>query len=257
MNTGERNELLIKLRLVEMRMQNKSADVFNNEKIESVGFTGQEYLDIPIGYKNYSSLSDNDLIALAKATHIAKAGIYDKADVYINGVGYSIKSLSDAPPALVNHTARDGWERICSSINYDIKPLDDIIAKYWDLRLRGVITEDVNNSNPYSPFAPHKDYLLPILNYFLFKGSGSRDSKSPADYILDFTNPIDETTWEKYGNDYIDSHWDKLVFSLRSSKGMGNYPNIKKPTKKASMEKWTVYHSGGYKGALHVRVKNN
>ena len=32
MNTGERNELLIKLRLVEMRMQNKSADVFNNEK---------------------------------------------------------------------------------------------------------------------------------------------------------------------------------------------------------------------------------
>ena len=66
-----------------------------------------------------------------------------------------------------------------------------------------------------------------------------------------------ETTWKKYGNDYIDSHWDKLVFSLRSSKGMGNYPNIKKPTKKASMEKWTVYHSGGYKGALHVRVKNN
>ena len=69
MNTGERNELLIKLRLVEMRMQNKSADVFNNEKIESVGFAGQEYLDIPIGYKNYSSLSDNDLIALGDLHH--------------------------------------------------------------------------------------------------------------------------------------------------------------------------------------------
>ena len=254
MNTGERNELLIKLRLVEMRMHNISATIFNNEKIESVGFNGQEYLDIPIGYENYSSLPDNDLITLAKATQIAKAGIYDKADVYINRVGYSIKSLSDAPPALVNHTARDGWERVCSNIHCDIGYLDNIIAKYWDLRLRGVITEDINNSNPNSPFASHKDYLLPILNYFLFKGSGSRDSKSPADFILDFTDPINETTWRKYGNDYIDSHWDKLVFSLRSSKGMGNYPNIKNPIKKASMDKWTVYHSGGYKGALHVRV---
>ena len=36
MNTGERNELLIKLRLVEMRMHNISATIFNNEKIEKV-----------------------------------------------------------------------------------------------------------------------------------------------------------------------------------------------------------------------------
>lgn len=254
MNTGERNELLIKLRLVEMRMHNNSAGIFNHEKIKSVGFDGKEYLDIPSGYENYSTLPDNDLNTLAKITHISKAGIYDKADVYINGIGYSIKSLNAAPPALVNHTARDGWERVCSNVSCDIRQLDNIIAKYWDLRLNGDITEDVNNSNPHSPFAPHKDYLLPILNYFLFKGSGSRDSKHPADYILDFTDPIDETTWEKYGDDYIDSHWDKLVFSLRSSKGMGKYPNIKNLAKKKSMEKWTVYHSGGYKGALHVRV---
>ncbi len=254
MNIGERNELIIKLRLVEMRMHNNSASIFNNEKIESVGFAGQEYLDIPAGYENYSTFSDKDLLTLAKATKIAKAGIFDKADVYINGVGYSIKSLSAAPPALVNHTARDGWERVCSKINCDIQLLDSIVARYWDLRLQGVITEDINNSNLHSPFAPHKDYLLPILNYFLFKGSGSRDSKYPADYILDFTNPVDETTWKKYGDNYIDSHWDKLVFSLRSSKGMGKYPNIKDPIKKASMTKWTVYHSGGYKGALHVRV---
>lgn len=254
MNIGERNELIIKLRLVEMRMHNGSAAIFNNEVIKSVGFAGQEYLDIPSGYENYSNFSDDELLALAKITHIAKAGIYDKADVYINGIGYSIKSLSAAPPALVNHTARDGWERVCSRIDYDIHPLDNIIAEYWNLRQQGVITEDVTNSNPHSPFAPHKDYLLPILNYFLFKGSGSRDSKYPADYILDFTNPTDETTWKKYGSDYIDSHWDKLVFSLRSSKGMGDYPNIKNPIKKVSMEKWTVFHSGGYKGALHVRV---
>lgn len=254
MNIGERNELLIKLRLVEMRMQNKSADVFNNEKIESVGFNGKEYRDIPKGYENYFSFSDEALITLAKATNISKAGIYDKADVYINGRGYSIKSLNAAPPALVNHTARDGWERVCSCIDYDIHQLDNIVAQYWNLRQQGVITEDISNSNPHSPFAPYKDYLLPILNYFLFKGSGSRDSKYPADFILDFTNPINETTWKRYGNDYIDSHWNKLVFSLRSSKGMGNYPNIKNPIKKASMEKWTVYYSGGYKGALHVRV---
>lgn len=253
MNIGERNELLIKLRLVEMRMQNKSVAIFNN-KITSVGFNGIEYKDLPTGVGDYTSLSDEQLQTLAKAMGIAKANTFDKADVYINRVGYSIKSLSSAPPALVNHTARNGWERVCSDIGCSITPLDEIIATYWKLRTSGIITEDICNSHIHSPFVAHKNYLLPLLNYFLFKGSGSKASKHPADYILDFTDPVDENTWQRYGDDYLDTHWNKLVFSLRSSKGMGNYPNIKDPIKKASMEKWTIFHSGGYKGALHVRV---
>ena len=254
MNIGERNELLIKLRLVEMRMQGTSATIFNNQKIISVGFNDIEYKDLPSGKINYSSLSDTQLQSITKSIGIGKASTFDKADVYINGVGYSIKSLSSAPPALVNHTARPGWERVCSDIGCSIKPLDKIIEEYWNLRKSGVITEDIGNNHTKSPFVAHKSYLLPILNYFLFKGSGLKASKHQADYILDFTDPIDETTWQKYGNNYLDTHWNKLVFSLRSSKGMGNYPNIKDQSKKASMAKWTEFYSGGYKGALHVRV---
>lgn len=254
MNIGERNELLIKLRLVEMRMHGMSAPIFGGDIVRKVGFGKIEYLDIPAGTGDYTQLDDAALLKLAGAMNIAKAGIFDKADVYINGIGYSIKSLSAAPPALVNHTARDGWERVCACVGCSIQELDDIVAEYWKLRTSGEITEDVPNSHPKSPFASHKDYLLPILNYYLFKGSGSRSSVYPADYILDFTDPTDESTWKKYGADYINSHWNKLVFSLRSSKGMGNYPNIKNVAKKASMAKWTVFHSGGHKGALHVRV---
>ncbi|NLE05562.1 MAG: hypothetical protein GX638_12280, partial [Crenarchaeota archaeon] len=181
-------------------------------------------------------------------------GVFDKADVYINNIGYSVKSLQSAPPALVNHTARDGWERACSYVNESIVELDNIIKEYWEKRNSGIISEDIRNSNPLSPFRNHKEYMTKILNYFLFTGSGSRISPSPAEYILEFDNPLNTKTWSIYKDEYLDKFWNNLIFSLRSSKGMGNYPNIKDPNKKASMEKWTVLYEGAYKGALHVRV---
>ena len=260
-NSGEIDELLVKLKLIELRDSNKQIQLYGKtETITAVGFKEQEYGVLPQGTNLLSvvaSARNGDLAqleTLANTVGITKAGVYDKADVYINGIGFSIKSLRAAPPALVNHTARDGWERACSYTKQNITELDEIINEYWDKRKKGIISEDVRNNNPLSPFRNHKDYLKKVLNYFLFTGSGSRVSPSPADYILEFDNPLEVETWSVYKDEYLDKFWDKLIFSLRSSKGMGNYPNIKDSQKKTSMAKWTVLYEGAYKGALHVRV---
>ena len=175
--------------------------------------------------------------------------------MYINKIPYSIKSLEKSPPALVNHTARPGWERVCGVINEPIDKLDEIIDKYWSLRNDGIINEDIINSDINSPFKENKEYLSKILNYFLFRGSGSKDSLYPAKFILDFKNPLDIYTWEIWGENYINEHWDRFIFSVRSKKGMGKYPNITDIKKKESMDKWVMLCGDKYKGALHVRVK--
>lgn len=260
-NSGEVNELLVKLKLIELRDSKEKVNLYGKtEIIKSVGFKGKEYGSLPQGTNLRSiasSANNGDMSKLEKLVNtvgIMKAGVFDKADVYINGVGYSVKSLQAAPPALVNHTARDGWERACDYVKVSISELDEIVKDYWDKRLKGIITEDVRNSNPMSPFRNHKDYMIKVLNYFLFIGTGSKVSPSPAEYILEFDNPLTVQTWSVYKDEYLDKFWDKLIFSLRSSKGMGNYPNIRDQKKKASMAKWTVVCCGAYKGALHVRV---
>jgi len=260
-NSGEINELLVKLRLIELRDSKEQVKLYEKtEVIKSVGFKGKEYGSLPHG-TNLNLIASkarfgdmSELETLNDTVGIMKAGVFDKADVYINGVGYSVKSLQAAPPALVNHTARDGWERACSYAKQSIAELDEIIAEYWDKRQKGIITEDVRNSNPSSPFRNHKDYLVKVLNYFLFTGSGSRVSPSPAEFILEFDNPLKVETWSIYKDEYLEKFWNNLIFSLRSSKGMGNYPDIRDPKKKESMAKWTVLYAGAYKGALHVRV---
>lgn len=260
-NSGEVDELLVKLKLIELRDSNEIVNLYDrHEIITNVGFKGKEYGPLPFG-TDLSSVAKSarigdmaQLESLVKSVGIMKAGVFDKADVFINGIGYSVKSLQAAPPALVNHTARDGWERACDYVNVSILELDDIINEYWDKRTKGIIREDVRNNNPQSPFRAHKDYMIKILNYFLFTGTGSKVSPSPAEYILEFDNPLKVQTWSVYKEEYLDKFWDKLIFSLRSRKGMGNYPNIKNQRKKDSMAKWTVVCDGAYKGALHVRI---
>lgn len=254
MNSGERGELLTKLYLVYMRDNNKK---LNGTQINSVWFD-VEYGTIPPNISSDFSLLDDDvLIDLTNSMNIKKGGQFDKSDVYINGIGYSLKSQSDAPPALINHTTRPKFERVCKIVGVNILELDKLIDKYWDLRFQGVIAEDVKNSDPNCPFKDSKRVLKPILKYFLFKGSGTRDSKHPADYILEYSQPCDPSTWKILNPSIaVDLLWDKLVFSLRAKKGMPKDYDKKTYAKPdaASIARWTRYHSGNYRGAFHVRV---
>ena len=258
MNIGERDELLAVIRLVQMRDAGKSLPVLG--KVSSVGFNGREYDSPPWSYdsgKPSLGITDDKILAAARTAGFQKAGRNDKADVYVNGYGISLKSERSAPPALVNHTARPGWVRICNQIGIAIEPLDRIIDHYWELRQAGHINEDISNSDSASPFRDNKEYLKPILSYFLFKGTGSQDSPSPANYLLKLTDPVRESTWEIYSPDgIVDQLWPRLVFSLRSKKGMPpNYPNISDRSKQVSTARWTMLHQNEYRGALHVRIK--
>ena len=255
MNRGELNELLVKLKLVELRDRKQVITISGKSlAINSVSFNNREFRPLPPGTV-LSNLSESRVESLAYSIGASKAGLFDKADVFINGKGYSMKSLATAPPALVNHTNRFGWERVCQSLNKSISELDTIIDEYWRRRKAGLIREDVINDRN-SPFYSHKEYMIPILNYFLFKGSGSKDSNAPADFILDIVDPLNSRTWSIHGQEFLEENWENLVFCVRAKKGMSDYPAILDKKKKDSIARWTQFHQGEYRGALHVRFKN-
>lgn len=190
-------------------------------------------------------------------SRILKAPTSAKRDVMINGKGYSVKSTRAAPPAIVNHTTREKWLRVCNVVGLSIDPLDEMVSEYWRLRIDGKIGEDVPSSSAYCPFGSsvqRREYLRPLINYFLFEGTGAHDSPYPAECILEFTDPLIPSTWRILDKrSAFDSMWPKMVFSIRSEKGMPiNYPNIS-ATKKALIEPWVKHIDGDYRGSLHIR----
>ncbi len=264
MNIGERNEYFAKFLLVDARDHQISVPGIG--VIQSVGFAGNEYGAFPNGYTitSLSDFSDNDIYRLAKLMGITKAPHLAKADVFINGVGYSIKSLQTAPPAIINHTPRHGFEFAIEHLGGGthrhivyITDLDKIIADYWRLREAGVIMEDVKNTDTESPFRNHFHTFAPILQYFLFTGSGSKVSDYQAECILDIVDPFDVNTWHVYkqNEELLEYLWPYLVFSLRS-KGMPSNYNGEHPTsvRDRSIAIWTHYRDNSYKGSLHVRL---
>jgi hypothetical protein len=256
MNAGERDELLIKLKLIEMRDLSIS---FFGAKITSVGFDGREYQSLPPSFSFANAKTSNAILSrVCQVVGIQKGAAFDKSDVCVNGDGYSLKSLSAAPPAIVNHTTRAGFEFACNHVGSNIGSLDVLINNYWKLRLAGKIREDVSNSDPLSPFSGAKDTLAPILQYFLFIGSGSRVSASPASFILDYSDPLNTNTWTRLDpTTAVDKLWANLVFSIRAKKGMPADYNPSTYTGKhaASIRQWVQFSSGEYRGALHIRVK--
>ena len=252
-NKGESGEILFKIKLVQMRDDGES---FNGMPITSVGYV-REYGQLTMDIQDIAMRSDDELVKISGEMMIDKAGVFDKADVYINKVGVSLKSTYGANSALINHTARPGFERVCREVGADITVLDGIVEKYWELRLAGDIPEDIPNWDPRSPFRDHKEYFRPILEYFLFRGSGSRESKHPAEYIIEFADPLNPRKWKVVSKEKaIDEIWDKLVFSMRSKKGMpDNYTLEYKGKNADSIARWVRFHDGDYKGALHVRIK--
>ncbi len=203
--------------------------------------------------ESLSVLDDTSLLALTNSHQIKKAPAKCKADVYINNVGYSLKYTGSSPPAIVNHTSRNGWENIATLKRLDISDLDSIINDYWKKRISGLIGEDITNTNPESPFAEHLNVLLPYLDYFSFEGTGSSISLSKADFVIECDDPCDIKTWELIDKTtYIKRVWPRLVFSLRSKKGMPK--DISKSKYRDSINQWSHLINEELKGALHVRL---
>jgi len=257
MNVGERDELIMKLFLASLRSYGEIKFTGFNGKISSVGFRGEFRHVDPETIQLLPSLNDDQLKNYAYSIGGCKAPTSAKSDIYINGRGVSLKSLRAAPPALVNHTPRPGFHRVCGAVGSDITILDGIVDEYWDLRMKGTISEDTKITNPNCPFRNYKNYLKPILEYFLFTGTGSADSKYPADFLLEFRDPLKIETWRMLNKDEaFESVWKNLVFSLRAKKGMPlDYSLYTYRRKNAdSIARWVRYCGNDYRGALHIRT---
>lgn len=204
-------------------------------------------------------LTESQLITFCRNHSIGKAGPFSKADVFINGVGYSLKYTNSSPPALINHTRRTGWEFAAQHTGGSMLQLDALISEYWRLRLSGVISEDIANSDMNSPFSQHFNTLLPFLEYFAFDGTATKLSYHPATEVIEFSDPCDIKTWKLLNKaQLITSLWPRLVFSIRSKKGMPSARmfSTMSPQEKASVMQWSQLLNGELKGALHVRIKH-
>ncbi len=251
-NLGEQNEIFLKAFL--LMAFNKKILIKGSHNIgliETLKFSPDGKL--PVWKKEYElALKNRDYDFLK--TIFPKAPTGTKADLEINGIKYSVKNKLGAKSAIVNHTNRAGFLRVFKLLNLDISQLDKIIDKYWKMRISGEIKEDINNRDINSPFAKNKEYLKPILEYFLFTGTGSKDSNFPADMMLIFDEPEDTENYIILNKSQaVDSLWDDLTFSIRSKKGM---PKVYNPIEHKDLSPWVrTYQSSAKlpKGALHIR----
>lgn len=265
-NLGETGELLIKAKLLECMKAGAAIKPFNvaitslhlGDFKSARGFYSTrascpslEALSI-LSRRNYSELK-NQLGAIG----IVKAGTSMKADVKINGIGYSIKSSSNRP-AIINHTYRKGFLRIANQLRITIKPLDDEIEKYWHLRLeQNNVSEDASGytrrnagifiSNSF------KQYFRPIFNHFAFIGTGRSDSPEPAKYVLEFDDPTDHATWRIIDRDsFYDMVWPELVFSMRDKLSKGQRLSLS--TMDEMDKPWAKVSRNKLQAQLHVRA---
>jgi hypothetical protein len=262
MNRGERDELIAQIKVIDLRKRRSILGMLGEVRSVRSVMTKREYSDLPgsFNFRNLTNFSNEQLQHIAHELGIRKAGTSYKADSLINDIPISIKSMNHAPPALVNHTTRPGFERIAKLNGGNILLLDEIIDEYWRLRQSKLISEDLKNNNPLSPFKNKKELLRPFLNYFLFKGTGSKTSVLPAKYILSFTDPTNTISWKLHDeSNAVDLYWIDLIFSIRAKKGMpSGYPDKMSRMlagKKPSIDRWTKYIDSEYRGALHIRTK--
>jgi len=255
MNDGEKQELLIKIYLTYLRDNKINTEQFGI--ITNLGFNN-EYKKISDKNIDFSKIENDPkmIIKIAEQLEIQKSNPGDKADVKINKISYSLKCVGFSNPAIVNHTNRDGWLKIAERKEFNIEELDKIIDQYWILRERKKIKEDCSNKNQLSPFKDKIKILKPFLDYFLFEGSGKANSLNPADKIFEFEKYNLLSSWKIYGTEYLEQHWNNLVFSIRS-KGMP--PKYVSHKNKKFIEPWTRNFKGEkgekkFRGSLHVRV---
>lgn len=253
-NQGDKDEYLLKLFLVECRELKRCIPIGDHaEEVKTVQNSKRENIKYPEKKLNWDAINPGLLVYFCQQIHAGKAGAFDKADVFINGIGISVKSQRGAAPSIINQTPRDKILRVMKAINSPIAPLDQIINRYWFLRKNGG-GEDVSGISKNNPFTVDEkgnsnlSYLKPLLNYFTFKGTGTRDSKAPATYVLSIGKPEDPSTWVYYTEEnFIDSVWEKLLFSIRG-KGLPALITDE-------ILPWVREIDGTKKGTLNVRVK--
>ena len=238
MNQGERDEILFKL----------STAHYSPGQIRNPGGSAMS-VQIP-DPQTLSGYSDHALTNLANSVGLGKAPPRAKSDCEIqhNGkwISVSLKSNRGASATILNHTHRAGVLAAAHRIGYNMRQLDTCVQRYHDLRSRGVLPEDVSNADPNSPFGAHASALIPIVNYFLMRGTGGGDSPYPANYVGVISNPFVGLNGISLSdaNTYIAQNWHNIRFCMRH----------KNPSSSPDSNPWNVIHDGRVRGELHIRL---
>ena len=207
--------------------------------------------------------STNEIICDKES--IKKSSGCFKSDIIIDFIddtkkcNVSIKCFDGQAPALLNHTALSAKCWKTERLEKYVPALTRIINDLNDKRKKGIYKQDI----PYTKMKLDDNQINAIINvtsYFTFDGTGSSESKCPANSVLVVENSCNISKTSKFTDcethemklDYIKNILPFLTFSLRS-KGM--------PTKKEQLDKckpWIyedIDKKGNIKlkGALHVR----
>jgi hypothetical protein len=239
-NIGERDEILLQLRLIHLN-NNKNFDelkeIFGEEASEGISILNID--------------TDDEI---DKPNKLSKAPQGAKADCRIR----MTKTNNVYNPAILNHTPRSAKIFNKGGIFNDLVECLDIIAEeYRNKRGNNLIGEDTLISNltclKHDPVL--KKQVIKILLYFVFDGTGKGYSKYKSDAIM--TCQGDKIIFRKCDSIqnkklYIESIYDKIVISFRD-KGMPKVPN--EYCKPWVYDEIKPDGSIKHKGSLHIRIR--
>jgi len=186
---------------------------------------------------------------------IKKSPSYAKADVYVNNLGYSIKSYTAAPPTIINSSTREKFLFVCDLLNISIKPLDVIIDEYWRLVLEDGHSLTFHNEEKNSIFSNKMSYLKKIILYFLFDGTGKGYSEQRAEGIIFVKDPNDISTYSVMGKEKsFNVLWPGMYWNVRKRFIDSRYRNLKDDILKDKIKPWVRKFQGFYYGELQLRA---
>ena len=137
-----------------------------------------------------------------------------------------------------------------------------MISDYWICRRLGVFNEDCYSYSSLNPFLEQKDYLNKLLTFMAFNTFDYEKTGEEGFIaerivnIIDYIDPWDENTWRIFTpNNYFESIWKYLCFSMRDRKGMPTDEKLMLP-ENSDIRLWTHKIGDRYKGAYsHQEVQ--
>ena len=249
-NIGEKDEVLVQIDLYYLNQQkqyDRLVEIFGDGASQGIMFldinTGEEILDMNQFSKAPTNLKADCIIQMKKTGMIYHP---------------SIKSKNAAPPAILNHTPRSAnvFQENGALYKY-LNSLDTLVAEYIDKRTRSLIKEDKSVRDLEWLTDPSiKSDFMNVLLYFMFEGTGERESSLKADSILYYKYNNNDSiivfipciSHEEKMN-YLETIFDKMIISLRDKDGMPDNQQ-----KLEYCQNWIYLDGEKKKGKLHVRV---
>lgn len=234
MEPFERGRLLLKLMLVLARDRRAMQG-----RIQTTGFV-REYGELPpdLGVATLGRLGDGEIAALADSVGIRPAPAGAKCDIFMNGMGYRIESLAAHPPVLVPDLEPSGLREACRCAGVPADRLEERLeacrqAAERSVRQAGQAAPgpaagaaddgcrpaleagEFRIADPASPLKDDREWLAPLIEYFWFTGSERGRSNFPADYLLDYDDPLNMNTWRTFDKRLaVESVWDRLAIRI-------------------------------------------